>query len=405
MSKTPWLIRVVRPTYGKWLLWHYNVSIKGFEHLPKEGPFLIIGNHVHIYDSLFLSSAVKFHIHWVMGAYLFKTKMLNYLFDTLIQGISKQQGKSDLHTIKGMKSRLDSGGVVGFFPEGTRTWDGESVRVNNATAKLIRLFHVPVVVIHFEGAFGSRPRWASKKRKGPLTLNLVKIIQKEELKNKSVEEVASLVNTYLEHSYNDWQEKHHLPYYSKIKAEGIENVLYACPECHSFSTISGKMNTFMCSSCKSTWKINEVDHIIPLGKTASFYSTIAAWHNWELHFLKELLLKEAHTYLFAFDEGVLFQQAPATQLILLSKNFTFTATSSAFILHVSTFEMIETPFTDNNIEFDFNNIHSIVINAKNTLEFSYKSMIYRVRIRADQSILKYLELYKIHQQMTLKESV
>ena len=174
MSKTPWLIKLVRPIYGKWLLRHYDVRLKGYEHIPKEGPFLMIGNHVHTYDSLFLSASTSFHIQWVIGAVLFKTKLLKYLFDNLLQGISKQQGKSDLQTIKSIKTRLYKGGVVGFFPEGTRTWDGESIPINNATAKLLRLFNVPVVVVHFEGAYGSRPRWAPKKRKGPITINVVK---------------------------------------------------------------------------------------------------------------------------------------------------------------------------------------------------------------------------------------
>lgn len=404
MSKTPWLIRLVRPTYGKWLNWHYDVSLKGFEHLPTKGPFLIIGNHVHTYDPLFLSSAVSFHIHWVMGAYLFKTKILNYLFNTLIRGISKQQGKSDLHTIKGMKEKLDNGDIVGFFPEGTRTWDGESVRVDNATAKLIRLFHVPVVVIHFEGAFGSRPRWAAKKRKGPVTLRVVKVIQKEELKNKSIDEVVSLVNDSLEHSYNEWQKEHRVPYLSDTKAEGIENVLYACPECRSFSTIKGSLNHILCRACKSEWEINEYDEIISYNKPTN-YPTIASWHTWERGYLEEILQKDSPRYLFPFDDGVLFQHAPPHQLILLSNDFSFSATMRAFVLHVTSFKMIETPFKGDKIIFNFDDITSIVINAKSTLEFSHKKEIYRVRIKPNQSILKYLELYQTHQQLTMKESV
>jgi len=116
MSKTPWLIRLLRlilkRTYGKWLLRHYDVRLKGYEHIPKEGPFLMIGNHVHTYDSLFLSAASSFHVHWVMGAYLFKIRFLRYLFNNLLQGISKQQGRSDLITIKGIRARLNEGGVV-----------------------------------------------------------------------------------------------------------------------------------------------------------------------------------------------------------------------------------------------------------------------------------------------------
>ena len=408
MSKTPWLIKlyrfILKRTYGKWLLRHYDVSLKGYEDIPKEGPFLIIGNHSHTYDSLFLSAASSFHVHWVMGAYLFKIRFLRFFFDTLLQGIAKQQGKSDLQTIKGMRSRLDEGGVVAFFPEGTRTWDGESIPINNATAKLIRLFNVPVVVVHFEGAFGSKPRWAHKRRKGPITLKVVKVIQKEDLKGKSIEEVVSLINTYLVHSYNDWQKEHHVPYYSDTKAEGIENILYACPACHSFSTIKGVKNTFMCKKCDSTWEINEYDEILPI-KEALFYPTIASWHKWEVSYLEELSRSDNLSSLFSLDDGVLFQLASSNQLILLSKDFFFVATSTAFVLKVNSFEKLETPFRSDEIIFSFNDINSIAINAKSTLEFTYNNTIYRVRIKPDQSILKYMELYQIHQRLVSKESV
>ena len=404
MSRTPWLIRLLRPTYGKWLLRHYDVSLKGYEHIPKKGPFLIIGNHVHTYDSLFLSASTPFHIHWVIGAILFKTKFFRFIFHTGIEGIAKQQGKSDLHTIKGMRSRLNEGGVVGFFPEGTRTWDGESLPINKATAKLIRLFNVPVVVVHLEGAFGSKPRWGHKRRKGPITLNVVKVIHKGDLKNKSVEEVVTLINRYLVHSYNDWQQKHHVPYYSDNKAQGIENILYACPVCHSFSSIKGVKNTFICKKCDSAWEINEYDEILPI-KEAHFYPTIASWHTWEVSYLEESSRKKPDFSIFSLDDGVLFQLASSTQLTRLSKDFSFTATPTAFVLKVNTFEKLKTPFKSDEFFFYFNDINSIVINVKSTLEFTYNNTIYRVRIKPNQSILKYMELYQIHQKIVLMESM
>ena len=37
MSKTPWLIKLVRPTYGKWLLHHWGVKCEGYEKIPQKG--------------------------------------------------------------------------------------------------------------------------------------------------------------------------------------------------------------------------------------------------------------------------------------------------------------------------------------------------------------------------------
>ena len=404
MSKTPWLIKLVRPTYGKWLLHHWGVKCEGYEKIPKKGPFLVIGNHTHTYDAMFLSASTPFHIHWVMGAYLFKNRFLNYVFDSLIKGIPKQQGKSDIYTIRGIKKVLAENGIVGFFPEGTRTWDGESIPINDATAKMIRLFNVPVVIFHFEGAYAVKPRWSRQRRKGPLTLHVVKVLHPEDFKGKSVGYVAALVNSYLIHSYESWQQEYQIPYLSDTMAEGIENIFYACPSCFQFSTIRSTHKTFECSSCHSKWELNEFDEIHPLENSPS-YPSIASWHQWERSVLEQLILTHDQTPLFQEDDGVLFQYAPSKQLILLSKDFTITATQDAFILSINSFKEGQSHFDKKKIIFEFENITSIVINAKSTLEFSYLKKIYRIRIKQNQSILKYMELYQIQQSLNLKESV
>ncbi|NCB02834.1 MAG: 1-acyl-sn-glycerol-3-phosphate acyltransferase [Spirochaetia bacterium] len=404
MSKTPWLIKLVRPTYGKWMLHHYDVRLEGYEKLPQKGPFLVIGNHTHIYDPVFLSSSTPFHIHWVMGAYLFKTKLLNFIFDKLVKGISKQQGKSDMHTIKAMRETLSHNGVVGFFPEGTRTWDGDSTPVNDATAKLIRLFRVPVVVFHLEGAYNSKPRWASERRKGPIILKVVKVIQKEDFEHKSIKELTSLLNSSLTFSADKWQKKSHIPYKSTNRAKWIEQVLYACPSCSSFSTIEGSKDTFKCNNCHSSWQMNEFDEIKGINETP-FYPSVALWHTWEQSLLEELAKKESSVPLFTTDDGLLFQCADGNKLIVLSKNFSFNATNRTFIVHVASFMKGQTCFSEKTIVFNFDAISSIIINAKSTLEFTHASRIYRVRIKPAQSILKYVELYHIYLDSYLKEGI
>src|SRR3989339_672905 len=113
MSKTPFFIRIVRPPYGKWLLLRHRVRTADYGKIPKEGPFLILSNHAHVYDPFLISSSLPIHVRWVAGAYLFKNQVVSLLLGRWIGGIAKQQGRSDLQTIRDISAAFKQGEVVG----------------------------------------------------------------------------------------------------------------------------------------------------------------------------------------------------------------------------------------------------------------------------------------------------
>ncbi|MDK2860686.1 MAG: hypothetical protein PWP25_1872, partial [Sphaerochaeta sp.] len=164
MSKKPLFIRLAQPTYGAMILKRNNIQVVGMEYLSElKPPFLVMANHAHTFDPFFISSASPVHIRWVAGAYLFKMRGMRSMMEKWIGAIAKQQGRSDLFTIRAISESLKQGDIVGIFPEGTRTWDGEPAGFDEAIAKLVKIFKVPIVLINLEGVYGLQPRWAEKK--------------------------------------------------------------------------------------------------------------------------------------------------------------------------------------------------------------------------------------------------
>ncbi len=197
MSKKPLFIRLAQPTYGAFLLRHHHIQAVGMEQLSDLAPpFLVMGNHVHTFDPFFVSAASPIHIRWVAGAYLFKMRGLRPLMERWITAISKQQGRSDLYTIRTISEALKQGDVVGLFPEGTRSWDGEPVGFDMAIAKLVKIFKVPIVLLNLEGFYGLRPRWARKRRTGTGTIRVVEILSAEKI-NTIVEALYKLLSKVL----------------------------------------------------------------------------------------------------------------------------------------------------------------------------------------------------------------
>lgn len=386
MSKKPLSIHILRLTYGNWLKWRYQIKSVGYEKVPKKGPFLLLSNHAHALDPFFISSTIDAHVRWVAGAYLFKNQILKTLLTILVGSIGKQQGRSDLSMINGVKDALRKGDNVGIFPEGTRTWDGEFIGFDKATAKFIRLFKVPVVLVNLEGAYGMKPRWASHKRKGSFTIRVVDVLQPEQIQKMKIDELLDYLLDKLNFNYSEWQERTKEPYKHPLKAERIEQLLYLCPSCNGKSTITSSGNTISCSSCSFGGYLDDYDNFISNKKNV--VKSIPAWHKWEKEQLKTL---EGS---FSEDKGVLLQRGIDNKLVTLSKNFSLSLEGERMVVRFK--KPVASGFLKGltSLVFDFDKMSSMIINAKGTVEFFNDNQLWRVRIVENRSILKYVEFFE-----------
>lgn len=389
MSKTPFFIKLARPTYGRWLLWRHRVERAAYELLPKQGPYLVLSNHVNFYDPFFISSSMKVHIRWVAGAYLFKNQFLKTLLGRWVGGIAKQQGRSDLQTIRDISAAFGEGDVVGLFPEGTRTWDGEPLEFSGATAKLVRLFRVPVVLINLEGAYPLKPRWAKRGRSGKVTIRVVRVLQPEQVRAMSVAALSDLLRDELGFSHRRWQESAKIPFRSPAMAEGLERLLYLCPACLGRSSIASKGDEVRCDACGATWSLDVYDVLHGHPGDRAVHS-VAEWHRWERQAMRHI----PDRLLFPPDRGVLLQCGIDGRLLTLSKRFALhlerDRMTVSFDREIPS-GMLEGQKT---MVFMFDRIQSMIINAKATVEFFHEEQLWRIRIAPDRSILKYVEWYE-----------
>ena len=393
MSRTPIFVKIARPTYGRLLRLRYNIKTEGYERIPNDGPFLLLSNHVHTLDPFFISVTMKAHVRWVAGAYLFKNRFLKTLLGSWVTSISKQQGRSDLETIRAISQACKKGDVVGIFPEGTRTWDGEAIPINETTAKLVRLFNVPIVILNLEGGYGLKPRWATVGRKGSLCIRVVRTITREELQQMQLSDIEEALSRSLDFCHQQWQVTAQIPYRSSRRAEGIERLLYLCPDCQGKSTMRAKKNIISCHNCDLRFKLDDYDNLILEQGNPHGVDTVPAWHRWQYQKLEGLLAADGP--LFPQDEGVLLQRGFGKRLLTLTKRFSLSLESKRMVVvfpkkfKVGLLQGLET------LIFDFTGMQSMIINVKNTLEFYHDDQLWRIRISADRSILKYVELFNV----------
>jgi 1-acyl-sn-glycerol-3-phosphate acyltransferase len=143
-----------------WLLIHtfYRVDKEGLEHVPDEGPCILVCNHVSYVDAVVIAACVRRPIRFVMDHRIFRLPLLSFLFRTM-RTIPIASAKEDA----AMKTRafaeaadaLRAGEIVGIFPEGSLTASGELNAFRPGVQQMLATTPVPVVPMALRGLWGS----------------------------------------------------------------------------------------------------------------------------------------------------------------------------------------------------------------------------------------------------------
>ncbi|KGF12780.1 hypothetical protein HMPREF1639_05230 [Peptostreptococcus sp. MV1] len=101
----------------------YRIEIIGQENIPDEGKYIIIANHKHYFDPLFMMGAVKNRrIIPVAKQEIFKVPVFRAILNKL-EVIPINRANPSISTVKAILRQIKDGRVLGIFPEGTRCQD------------------------------------------------------------------------------------------------------------------------------------------------------------------------------------------------------------------------------------------------------------------------------------------
>ena len=146
----------------------YRIRMHGEEHIPDEGPAVLVCNHVSWVDALVLGGAVRRPLRFVMYYKIFETPLLRFLFETA-KAIPIASAREDEALMEAsfdeVARRLDEGEVVCIFPEGAITRDGEIHKFRPGIERIIQRSPLPVVPVALSGLWGS---WFSRQSGGGL---------------------------------------------------------------------------------------------------------------------------------------------------------------------------------------------------------------------------------------------
>jgi 1-acyl-sn-glycerol-3-phosphate acyltransferase len=141
-------------------LWHVNQY--NAENVPAEGPVLLAGNHTGFLDGPLIVGVAPRPVHFLVKKEMF-VGPLGPILQHFLGQIPVDRDHPDRAAIQAALATLRTGGVLGVFPEGTRT-TGEFESVHNGLAYFAVATGAPVVPVACLGTsangrtVGSLPR-------------------------------------------------------------------------------------------------------------------------------------------------------------------------------------------------------------------------------------------------------
>ena len=143
-----------------WLLIHsvYRLRKTGLEHIPDEGPAVLVSNHVSFVDALVIAAACPRPVRFVMDHAIYRIPILGFVFRTG-RAIPIASARTDPALLERaydtIERALRDGDVVCIFPEGRITDTGEMYPFRHGIRRIVERTPVPVVPMALRGLWGS----------------------------------------------------------------------------------------------------------------------------------------------------------------------------------------------------------------------------------------------------------
>ncbi len=150
----PAALAACRPIFK--FLW--KIDVQGAENVPTDGPAVICPNHISVIDSFVLPAVLPRGITYVGKAEYLDDWKTAKLFPALgMIPIDRRGGDHAKGALDAARSVLDSGGLFGIYPEGTRSRSGKLHKGHTGAARLAIESGAPIVPVGLIGTLEIQP--------------------------------------------------------------------------------------------------------------------------------------------------------------------------------------------------------------------------------------------------------
>ncbi len=367
----------------------YNIKVTPFKQQGKR-PYLVLLNHQTAFDQFFVGMAFKGPIYYVASEDLFSMGWVSSLIRYIVAPIPIKKQTTDISAVLNCMRVAKEGGTIAIAPEGNRTFSGKTEYMNPAIASLAKKLGLPIALYRIEGGYGACPRWSDVVRKGAVRSYVSEVIEPEEYKQLTNEELMERIENglYVDEGVADGE------YLSDKRAEYLERAMYVCPSC-GLTVLYSKGNECECLKChrKVTYGVDK--RIKGVGFDFPF-EFVTEWYDYQKDFVNSLQLTE-------MTDEPLFCDTAALSEVIVYKNKNKLRKSCEIKLYGD--RVVIDEGTEGELSFSFSATSAVSVLGRNKLNIYHGDKVYQLKGDKHFNALKYVNLYYRYKNITRGETV
>lgn len=181
-----------------WIMPSWRIRVKGREKVRRNATYMIVMNHQSQLDIL-VAFRLFVHYKWVSKIEIFKVPLIgwNMILNRYVK-LKRGDKESIEQMMEDCEERLAEGSSVFFFPEGTRSFDGNIKSFKLGAFQLAHKMKVPILPIVVSGTNKALPKYSMNFHgTQKILIRVFDEIPYESYKDKSVEETAETVRQFM----------------------------------------------------------------------------------------------------------------------------------------------------------------------------------------------------------------
>jgi 1-acyl-sn-glycerol-3-phosphate acyltransferase len=126
----------------------FRVHAEGTQYVPRRGPAILASNHRSFIDSVFLPLVVPRRVTFVAKAEYFESWKTAWFFRAVgMIPLKRGGGPASERALAAAREVLEGGGLLGIYPEGTRSPDGRLYKGHTGVVRLSLQCDAPIVPV------------------------------------------------------------------------------------------------------------------------------------------------------------------------------------------------------------------------------------------------------------------
>lgn len=364
--------KVIGAVLAPYVRLKYHIKITPFKDSDNR-QYLVIMNHQTAYDQFFVGIAFKSPVYYIASEDLFSMGWVSSLIRYIVAPIPIKKQTSDLKAVKNCVRVAREGGTIALAPEGNRTYSGKMVYIKPSIIKLIRVLRLPIAIFQIKGGYGVQPRWSDVVRKGNMTAGVTKVIEPEEYKALSDDELYELILKELDGDETVIKDC----YYHKKNAEYLERVIYVCPHC-GLSTFASHDDILECKTCGRQFRYLPSKEFEGVNCEAPFQN-VSDWYDYQCDFVNKL------DYTLHLTEPM-YQDRACLSEVILYKNKKLLNKQAEIALYGDRMVIDQ-------LVIPFEEAGTITVLGKNKLNIYIEDKVYQLKGDKSFNALKYVNMF------------